>query len=76
MTSEQLTLPLPDLGVYSTIGRGLGADRIVALGEALVAQALVRGDVQAMSGGRCKRSRARLTTHSSTAASCKPRSKR
>lgn len=51
MTSEQLPLPLPDLGVYSTIGRGLGADRTVALGEALVAQALVRGDVQACDVG-------------------------
>ena len=49
MTLKQLTLP--DLGIYSTIGRGLDADRVVALGEALVAQALVRGDVQACDVG-------------------------
>ena len=49
MTLKQLTLP--DLGIYSTIGRGLDADRVVALGEALVTQALVRGDVQACDVG-------------------------
>ncbi len=47
MTSEQLNLPLPDLGIYSTIGRGLDADRVAALGEVLVAQGLARGDAQA-----------------------------
>lgn len=49
--TDQLTLPLPDLGVYSTIGRGLDAERVVALGEALVAQGLARGDAQACDVG-------------------------